>query len=178
MSKIKLALIVALLAWGSVACGMSEGQLVGLYVSQMTVYERRVEADAQDLERLSASVNAQMSAQEREELVKVLQAQVQRFQETLKIVQESQAHKECESLKQQYELAFQARVEQSQLFLTYLRDKWQPQGQLDPNVVNEFVRASQELEEKTMQSEERIRQDKIVLARQYKEVQVPEVVND
>ncbi|MGM9991342.1 MAG: hypothetical protein ACI376_00605 [Candidatus Bruticola sp.] len=170
--KVWLALgAVALSCW---ACGMSEGQTANLYVSQMIIYERRIEADAYEISRLTSKAGAELSAEQCQELASVLQNQAKRLQETLDFMSKTDCPQSCKNISLHYKGALTNRLEHCKAFSKFLTN-YRPDQPLDAEAWSELQKNSQELSQKAADYENKIHEDKVELANMYPEVQLPEV---
>lgn len=174
MNKLKVWAALAIIAAACCGCGMSEGQTVNLYVSQLTVYERRVEADSYDLDKAVAEAvkNGTLSEADKKNLNARLNAQCKSFQDTLKNIGEASCPRPCEPLRAQYEQAFQNRIEHCQLLSKYLQSDLK--GSASAEEAARVQKRSKELAIQAASCEQRIHEEKVVLARQFKELNVPE----
>lgn len=172
--KVWLALgIVAVSCW---ACGMSEGQTVNMYVSQMTVYERRVEADAYDIGKITSEIDTNMTEQKRNELTKALKAQTARLNDTIKAIEGASCPKPCQNMRIHYQGALKNRLEHCKVLADFLEKNYRPGQAVDTKALAELKGKTAKLAQETAEYENKIHEDKVLLANSYREVQLPEVV--
>ncbi|MGM9998664.1 MAG: hypothetical protein ACI38Q_04640 [Candidatus Bruticola sp.] len=170
--KVWLALsVVAMSCW---ACGMSEGQTANLYVSQMIIYERRVEADAYDIGKLTSKIGAEPSVEQCQELMSLLQGQAKRLQETLDFMDKANCPQSCKNMSLHYKGALTNRLEHCQALIGFLKG-YHPGQPVDMAAWSELQKTSRELSQKAAEYENKIHEDKAELANMYPEVQLPEV---
>ncbi len=172
--KVWLALgIVAISCW---ACGMSEGQTVNMYVSQMTVYERRVEADAYDIGKLTSQIDNPMTQQQCDELVKALRSQAGRLTDTIKAIEGANCPQPCQNMRLHYQGALQNRLAHCTVLADFLEKNYQSGQTVDSKALAELKGKTGKLAQETAEYENKIYEDKVLLANSYREVQLPEVV--
>lgn len=176
MNKLKLWAVMGIMAVCLSACGMSEGQMVSMYVSQMTVYERRVEADAYDFSKLWQSLDGSLSEERRNEIVKLLTVQKGTFEETLTAVKEyPRCPKACVSLQSSYEEAFGLRIRHCDLLINFLKNEYKDNAAPSAEALAKLKEQNAEIVSKSASVEENIMKAKKDLVHQYREVQIPEV---
>ena len=174
--KVWLALgIVAVSCW---ACGMSEGQTVNMYVSQMTVYERRVEADAYDIGKITSEIDTNITEQQRIELVKSLKEQAARLQDTIKAIEEANCPQPCQNMRVHYQGALQNRLAHCKALADFLEKNYHPGQAIDSKALAALKNKTDKLAQETAEYENKIHEDKVLLANSYREVQLPEVVEN
>lgn len=174
--KVWLALgIVAVSCW---ACGMSEGQTVNMYVSQMTVYERRVEADAYDIGKITSEIDTDITEQQRDELTKALKAQSALLKDTIQAIEGANCPKPCQSMRIHYQGALQNRLEHCKVLADFLEKNYRPGQAVDAKALAELKSKTSKLAQETAEYENKIHEDKVLLANSYREVQLPEVVEN
>ncbi len=174
--KVWLALgIVAMSCW---ACGMSEGQIVNMYVSQMTVYERRIEADAYDVGKITSGIDTSITEQQRAELVKTLKGQIARLKDTIKAIEGANCPQPCQNMRVHYQGALQNRLEHCTILADFLEKKYQPGQAIDAKALAELKSKTGKLAQETAEYENKIHEDKVLLANSYREVQLPEVIEN
>ena len=174
IKKFKIWLALAFIVLACSACGMSEGQTVNLYVSQMTVYERRVEADAYDINKMASKLETGLTAEQHQELVKLLNDQQQRLKETLKAVEAARCPMPCEDIRSHYEKAFKNRIEHCQLWLDFLNKDCAKGQQPKAEAVHKLKVDSEKLLQEAEKLDAGLHEEKVKLARRYREVQLPE----
>ena len=174
--KVWLALgVVAVSCW---ACGMSEGQTVNMYVSQMTVYERRVEADAYDIGKITSEIDTSMTEEQRDKLVAALKDQTARLKDTIKAVEGANCPQPCQNMRLHYQGALQNRVEHCVVLANFLEKQYKPGQAVDTKALAELKSKTGKLAQETAEFENKIHEDKVLLANAYREVQLPEVVEN
>lgn len=170
MNKFKLLCIFCLVAVSCWSCGMSEGQTVNMYVSQMTVYERRVEADSYELGKVCVDINGKINEDKKKELLKILGEQEKRFQATQEAIKDSHCPTQCSVLRDKYSQAFKLRIEHCQLLSNYLRNEYGKEP-VDEKALEQLKEQNKKIAEETKKVDEELRTCKADLASRYPEVE-------
>lgn len=150
------------------ACGMSAGQTITLYLGGVTVLERRLQADAEDIQKqLQVTDSSQTKLAELASKLTKVSANIKAGKAEL---EKMTVPAECEAIHKSYISAFDTTLARVDTAADLLK------GNLSSQQKNADLLKLKELQKKAAELDEEIRLAKVALAEKYPEVQVPEAL--